>query len=329
MLKIPHSVTQYFESLQERYSDLERVVAAIVDQNIRNQNWLFLHRIKSRESFYFKLQTGRLKEAQEDFLACTIVVENAQRILDAEKALTNYFTLCERRPMRKELTYNDPERFAFDDLRLYLKLKDRDCRDAQELDGLVFEFQVKTFLQHAWSIATHDLIYKPVAGTDWAMARVAFQIKAMLEHAEVSIEQAGGIAKSNILDKENKRTTLLKDVEQKLKEHWKDGLGLHVRRLAENILRLSVLFKCSIDDIFGWIEIDTANKRGASLVSYSPYEVALEAIIGHLPDARDKISEQLKQKQNIKVFVPDEFTQNHDEFSKIFFDVSSLKHEKC
>lgn len=327
MLKIPHSVTQYFESLQERYSALERVVAVIVDKDIRNQNWLFLHRIKSRESFYFKLQTGRLKEAQEDFLACTIVVENAQRILEAEKKLTTYFTLYKRRPEKKELTYNDPERFAFDDLRLYLKLKDRDFKDAPELGGLVFEFQVKTFLQHAWSIATHDLIYKPIAGTDWAMARVAFQIKAMLEHAEVSIEQAEGIAKSNFLDKESERTRHLKNVEQKLKEHWTDGLGLHVRRLAENILRLADLFSCSIEDIFDWIKADTANKRGASLVSYSPYEVALEAIIGHLPDARDRISERLKQRKNIKIFVPDEFTETHNEFSTIFSDVSFLKHD--
>ena len=94
-------------------------------------------------------------------------------------------------------------------------------------------------------------------------------------------------------------------------------------------LRLSDLFNCTIDDIFNWIEVDTANHRGASLVSYSPYEVVLEAIIGHLPGARDKISKKIKQEQNIKIFVPDEFTQNHDEFSKIFSDVSSLMHDKC
>ena len=327
MLKIPHSVTQYFESLQDRYSHLEGVVAAIVEQSIRNQNWLFLHRIKSSESFYFKLQTGRLKEAQEDFLACTIVVENAQRILDAENALTTYFTLCERRPKRNDFTPNDPERFAFDDLRLYLKLKDRDFRDSPDLKDLVFEFQIKTFLQHAWSIATHDLIYKPADGTDWAMARVAFQIRAMLEHAEVSIGQVEDIAKSDFLAKESKKTKTLKAIEKRLHKNWPEGLGFHIRRVAENISRLSDLFNCTIDDIFNWIEADTASKRGACLVSYSPYEVALEAIIGHLPDARDKISEKIKQ-QNIKIFVPDEFTETHDEFSEIFSDVSSLNHDK-
>lgn len=129
------------------------------------------------------------------------------------------------------------------------------------------------------------------------------------------------------LDKETERTRHLKNVEQKLKEYWMDGLGSHVRRLAENILRLSDLFNCTIEDIFDWIKADTANKRGASLVSYSPYEVALEAIIGHLPDARDRISERLKQKKNIKIFVPDEFTETHDEFSTIFSDVSFLRHD--
>ena len=60
--------------------------------------------------------------------------------------------------------------------------------------------QVKTFLQHAWGIATHDLIYK-TDDVSWSRQRIAYQIKAMLEHAEMSIQEAGRLAEAVALSK--------------------------------------------------------------------------------------------------------------------------------
>ena len=317
MLKIPHSVIQYFQECKEKYSCLENIVSDVVKQNVLDSRWLFLHRIKKEDSFYFKLQTGRIKEAMEDFLACTVVVENSRQITDAEDRIATFFDVCSRRPEAKNITYSTPEKFAFDDLRLYLKLKDRDVKENLELKGLIFEVQIKTFLQHAWSIATHDLIYKPKTGTDWAMARVAFQVRAMLEHAEVSIEQVEKIANSDFLAKENKRTKQLKKVESFLCKNWNDGLGNNVGRLAENILRLSELFETNIDNILKWISKDTQKGVGANLVGFSPYEVALEAVIGHVNDAHNKIANKLRQKQ-AKIFVPIEFLEKHSEFANVF-----------
>ena len=53
---------------------------------------------------------------------------------------------------------------------------------------MIFEVQIKTILQHAWSIATHDLIYKTDT-VSWPKERIAFQVKAMLEHAEIAIAE--------------------------------------------------------------------------------------------------------------------------------------------
>lgn len=317
MLKIPHSIIQYFQEYKEKYSILENIVDSIVRQNVLDPRWLFLHRIKKEDSFYFKLQTGRLKEAMEDFLACTIVVENSRQVTDAENRITTFFDICSRRPEAKNITYSTPEKFAFDDLRLYLKLKDRDVKENLELKGLIFEVQIKTFLQHAWSIATHDLIYKPKTGTDWAMARVAFQVRAMLEHAEVSIDQVERLAKSDLLAKENKRIKQLKKIENFLRKNWAEGLGNNVGRLAENILRLSELFDTNIDNLLKWINEDTQNGLGANLVGFSPYEVALESVIVHVRNAYDKIAKKLEQKQT-KIFAPIEFLEKHNEFANIF-----------
>ena len=54
MLKIPHSVIQYFQECKEKYSCLENIVSDVVKQNVLDSRWLFLHRIKKEDSFYFE-----------------------------------------------------------------------------------------------------------------------------------------------------------------------------------------------------------------------------------------------------------------------------------
>ena len=320
MLKVPHSVIQNYQAITEDYKPLQKVVTQIVRDNILNEDWLFKSRIKALDSYYFKLQTGRIKEAKEDILACTIVVENVHQIAEAEKSISTFFTVEERRPSSKGFTNNRPDLFAFDDLRLYLTLSNRDLLVYPGLQGLVFEMQIKTFLQHAWTLATHDLIYKPADGTNWAMARVAFQIRAMLEHAEVSIEQVKDVSRSTFLAKENKNVKEIRYVEKQLAQFWPNGLGNNVKRLSESILRLARLFDCRISTVFKWIKDDTLNGRGAKLTSYSPYEIALEAILGHLRKDHDSIVHAIKEKNNL-IFVPDEFLEKHSTYSDIFSTV--------
>src|SRR6185295_542993 len=86
----------------------------------------------------------------------------------------------------KQLELKGTHEFSFDDLRLYTKWKPDVTLPTPTFAGVVFELQIKTFLQHAWSIATHDLIYK-TDSISWPKERVAFEIKAMLEHAENAI----------------------------------------------------------------------------------------------------------------------------------------------
>ena len=123
MLKVPNSVANIYQTFVEDYTPLQKVVLDIVKNNVLNENWLFKSRIKTKESYYYKLQTGRIEESKEDILACTLVVENVHQIAEAEKSVSTFFNLLERRPPSKNDTNNSPELFSFDDLRLYLSLK--------------------------------------------------------------------------------------------------------------------------------------------------------------------------------------------------------------
>ena len=148
-MKIPHSIVAQYEAFIDKYGLLASSVKEVMNRDVKNERWLYLYRLKSIESFYVKAQTRRWSAVKEDIFACTIVVENASQILDAIKLLENFFVLQYRRPEDSGFTKKRPDSFVFDDLRLYLTLKERDSNP--ETENLVFECQVKTFLQHAWS----------------------------------------------------------------------------------------------------------------------------------------------------------------------------------
>src|SRR5207247_360952 len=113
---------------------------------------------------------------------------NSTEIDQAEALIRENFTVNERRPRQRDRTHKAPHAFPFDDLRLYVRVPNTPASPPTDLVGILFEVQIKTFLQHAWSIATHDLLYK-ADDANWNKERIAYQIKAMLEHAEISIQE--------------------------------------------------------------------------------------------------------------------------------------------
>jgi hypothetical protein len=61
-------------------------------------------------------------------------------------------------------------------------------QDSADLEKyrLLFEVQIKSAFDHAWSTATHDLTYK-AQQIDWRRLRLSAQIKAIVEQLDVAI----------------------------------------------------------------------------------------------------------------------------------------------
>ena len=278
-MKIVKEVRDLYTSGFPIYNRLSKDVKSLLEPVAIQNGWFFSGRVKELESFALKLETGRIADPSrlEDFFACTIVVPTIAQVRAAEAAVLAEYELVERRPANDEHTRKRPYSFEFDDLRLYVSQRPtRSGRDT-EIALLVFEVQIKTALQFAWGQATHDLTYKSDS-VSWPLERVAYQIKAMLEHAEIAIAEAKQLSLATAVAKQHRDTIELESVISTLRDIWSpESLPTDLKRLAENILR--VLRACDLraNDLSAVLEVEIARLSLLPL-DLSPYAFTVQAL---------------------------------------------------
>lgn len=280
-MKIPLSVRARYDAIRHNYVRL----GVLVDEMIRakkSSRWHYESRVKEAESYVLKLETGREKfpGRPEDMFGCTLVVENHSKIEEAAQLITSLFKEQYRRPENPRSTSLPSHSFAFDDLRLYVSWHDDDSLPPTGLEGVLFEAQIKTFLQHAWGIATHDLVYKSDS-ISWGTSRVAHQVKAMLENAELSISEAKKLTDCALLARDDRETRDVTAVISEIRARWPDPdfLPKQLVRLAQNVLDLARTFRLQPVDIWSAVDAASAAGRGAKLMNVSPYSAILEALV--------------------------------------------------
>ena len=278
--------------------------------------WHYESRIKEPEDYALKIETGRNIDPNnlEDFFACTLVVENYDKIKMAMSKINKYFKIKKRKPQSHTFTAKFSNSFPYDDLRLYVKMKPAknlpDTYTINNLSDVLFEIQVKTFLQHAWDIAAHDLIYKGDE-ISWPKRRVAYQIKAMLEHAEVSIHEIEQIKKSHILKKENDEIQRLNKIRTFLIKNWdEDRLPSNLIRLSKNIDCLLCSLNTHIDHIQESLNVESKIGGGASTLNLSPYLTIVQTIINRDQDLM-RIFLGSQNSRSYKIPIPVEIDQRN------------------
>lgn len=299
------------KSISHHYNELLPIVAKLKEQvdnlinNKKKPTWHFLSRIKKEESFALKIETGRIKDPSqfEDFYACTLVVENLNEIKTATDFVESLFEIKYRKPRTEDFTHKGSDSFPFDDLRLYVSLKPVEYLPPTKLTEIVFEFQIKTFLQHAWAIATHDLIYKSDS-VSWPKQRVAYQIKAMLEQAELSISGAEELSRLPALLKDNPKTKGLNKIKKLLISLFPlEALPADIIRLSEIIKDTQESLGITLEELREIINSETAQGRGVKTLDLSPYAIVIQSIINQKPVLIENICKKGKQLKN-KVYIP-------------------------
>lgn len=304
-MKVPASIRRLYEDQQVINERLKKAIDARIN-GLKDARWHYESRIKELASYALKLESGRFTEpaALEDFFACTIVVSNTTEAEAAERMVKDNFVIKRRRPPDPKRTRKEPQEFPFDDLRLYVSLPESPVNPPTDLVSIIFEIQIKTFLQHAWAIATHDLVYK-TDNANWSKERIAYQIKAMLEHAEISIQEAERLATCSTLAKEDRGTEELKEGIALVKAQWSpDELPTDVRRLADNIKNLLRVLKIELHQLEEVLKAGKAQRNGAHPSNLSPYAT----IVQYLFDTeKERMVKFLTgERTQMRILIPDE-----------------------
>jgi len=266
---------------QKRVADLLKVEIDLLLAR-RPSAWHVTSRVKSPDSFFEKLQTGRVhdQDQMEDLFAATIVVPNRAELSVAEAFVDGFMEVTERRPPMGP-TKQPASDFRFDDIRLYGHLLSDDSLPGGPIYDMVFEVQVKTFLQHAWSVATHDTVYK-TDRTSWARNRMAYQIRALLEHAESAVDAIDVYDASATSASVGARESRLQAVIDFILEKWDpDFLPVSLVRAGENIDSLCTDLKVDAGDFLK--KMNHAIPEGGLPYGLSPYDFAVDVASLHYP----------------------------------------------
>lgn len=178
--------------IQQRFNDVAQSVRFVAEQvrtSVRSfcadNGFIFDDRQKSLDSLAEKIETGRLKSwgEIEDLYACTIAVPLPS---DEEKAVAFLqATFLEVRIKRRLAAKKAPDVFRFDSTRFIGRLRVPEGEAlAAPATNILFEAQVKTLFEMAWSKTTHALVYKS-STIDWRSLRLAATLKASVEQMDL------------------------------------------------------------------------------------------------------------------------------------------------
>lgn len=280
-------------SIQRAYKQQSNLADALLAEldglfQSRDRKWFYTSRKKGLESFAQKVEGGQCRDFYhlEDFVGAMLVVPMLTDLPAALGFVDKFFHTAYRRPERPDKTTKSASDFPFDDIRLYGRLRPAEDLPPRPIDDIVFEIQVKTFLQHAWSISTHDLVYKHDRAS-WARSRVAYQVKAILEHADLSVSAIATLEESAELPAEGQPEASIQGLIDLVEREWaQDVLPRDRRRLALNLQRLiKALSLDTADELKVLLDEGRLAGGGQHPSGLSPYQCLVEYASIHRPAA--------------------------------------------
>ena len=285
-----------FSELRERCDPRLRAVA-------EREGGMFSSRIKSPESVYSKLETGRFRQPfieMWDIYAATIALPIVSRIENVCEGLGEDFEEVDRRSDRS----SRPVEFVYDDLHLILRLRPTNLIPSQYLFRLRFELQVKSLLQFAWSKATHETIYK-AKEVSWQQDRLAAEARAGLELIDSLLADVSRAAVLQ-LEKENADYVRQQALVSLLVGLWsQERLPEDLRRCAGTI---DVLLRLALSDSTKLIGLlgREPGKSYVTAVSLTPVQAVLAALIDAMTEDELAAFAARAKRRGVRFFVSSE-----------------------
>lgn len=282
-MKISRSVMERFKEQENNALDLQKLLRERILSWCQNSGWFYNDRIKKDESYAQKVEQSR-SIIIDDVYAGTIIVRNRKEVeiccdLLKKNDIVGMLYHSQRPTDLNKAAPFSAEKFTFDSVRMYFKASKPDTGSPNYLNE-IFEIQIKTLLDEAWGKAGHEFFYKTNEPLSWAKQRLMYQIKALLENAEMALSHAELLSGAEILQKSDDRLDKLNNIMQFYQKNWEKGLLPNdMKRLAENTQELLGYLNENLDWLKKIIESETENGRGSKIMNLSPYWVVVHSII--------------------------------------------------
>lgn len=187
---IPARLSQKFAQTEPFVKHAGDSARAAVLGFCEREGYAFSSRYKTVESTAEKIETGRVHRWSdlEDLFACVVIVPDRSKEPDVIKFCEDTFQIEKR--LLRGAPRKGPEVFRFDSTRLHARLRPPpglDLGSSPSIYDVLFEVQVRSAFEHAWSVATHDLAYKGPR-VHWKRQRLVAMMKAAVEQLDTVTE---------------------------------------------------------------------------------------------------------------------------------------------
>jgi ppGpp synthetase/RelA/SpoT-type nucleotidyltranferase len=184
---VPSAIRRKFSDAQPHLEVVSRRVRDTVLGYCEKCGFAYVGRSKTLESLAEKIETGRIAKWSDldDMFGCSIVIPTLAKEAEVVGFLREAFLEINTRI--RGSTLKSPDVFRFEATRFYGRL--RGYTEADSLNPayrITFEVQVRSAFEHAWSAATHALVYKS-GQVNWKALRLASQLKAVVEQLDMLV----------------------------------------------------------------------------------------------------------------------------------------------
>ncbi|MFA9479756.1 hypothetical protein ACERK3_15825 [Phycisphaerales bacterium AB-hyl4] len=185
---MPPAIARRYREVLPLVENVGKRVQSILTVYCDQKGYPYVGRIKRVESLAEKIESGWYARWSEldDLYACTVVIPLLDDEPEVVKFLQDKFVVQFLR--LRGSTAKSPDVFRFDATRFVGRLRPPPGVAAEEpLYQLPFEVQVRSAFEHAWTAATHALVYKS-GQIDWRRKRLAAQLKAAVEQLDALVQ---------------------------------------------------------------------------------------------------------------------------------------------
>ncbi|MBB6095641.1 ppGpp synthetase/RelA/SpoT-type nucleotidyltransferase [Povalibacter uvarum] len=198
---VPLAVDLKYKQSNPILLEIAERARSIVLRKLEGTGYAFIGRQKEPGSLAEKIESGRYQAWSEldDLYACTIVVPTSAEEPEILEFLRGAFREIQTRKRGSAL--KDPSTFRYDSTRFIATLRPTLIPEPPDaLSRQRFEVQVRTAFEHAWTVATHSIVYKGDS-IDWRRLRLIAQLKAATEQMDSLI--AGFDQAAELITEEN------------------------------------------------------------------------------------------------------------------------------